>query len=176
MGDIRPHTQAELEQIERDQQDPKWLEWLAPENMNAQLDAFLNETVQEMPDDPWSAQGLDRLERLILDRSSEMDDVNRVEDWAVADQCSRYLGEVFRRNFEGAWFNVPTFGGVRYPSFGPAIRHKWTGAYSDTVNLITAAVHRRWGNYLSGIFSNKVKTYQAWVEAGRPPRGEWVKK
>ncbi|MGX1762636.1 hypothetical protein ACWIG5_38085, partial [Streptomyces lydicus] len=129
MGDFRPYTKAELEQIERDQHDPKWLDWVAPEKMNTEIDAFLNETVPDMPGDPWSAQGLDRVEQFLLDRFSDMDAVDRTESWGVADQCSRYIGEVFRRNFEGEWFNVPDFGGVRYPGIGPVIRNQRAGAY-----------------------------------------------
>jgi hypothetical protein len=175
MGDFRPYTKAELEQIGRDQQDPKWLEWLKPENMNTQIDAFLNETVPDMPDDPWTAQGLDRAERYILDSFPEMDDVDRPENSTVADQLSRYIGEVFRRNFEGTWFNALSMGGARYPDFGPVIRYKWTDVYLDTGNLITATVDRQWGDYLPGIFSRSLETYQKWVNAGRPPMAEWLK-
>ncbi|PXX66443.1 hypothetical protein DFR70_103191 [Nocardia tenerifensis] len=175
MGGFRPYTKAELEQIERDQQDPKWLEWLAPENMNAQLDAFLNETVPDMSDNPWSAGGLDQAERYILDHFHDMDEVDRPQNATVADQLSRFIGEVFRRNFEGAWFNVPSMGGDRYKDFGPVIRHEWTDVYLDTGNLITATVDRQWGDYLSGIFSNSLETYREWVTAGRPPMAEWLK-
>ncbi|QIS01284.1 hypothetical protein F5X71_02195 [Nocardia brasiliensis] len=176
MGDFRPYTKAELEQIERDQHDPKWLEWVAPEKMNAQLDAFLNETVPDMPDDPWSAQGLDRVERFILDNFQDFKDVDKAENRQVADQLTRFIGEVFRRNFEGRWFNAEDMGGARYRDFGPVIRYEWGGAYLDVANLSTATVHRGWGNYLSGIFSNSVETYQKWVEAGRPPMAEWLKR
>ncbi|MFI7004274.1 hypothetical protein [Nocardia sp. NPDC050175] len=175
MGDFRPYTKAELEQIERDQHDPQWLAWLDSEKMNAQIDAFLNETVPDMPDNPWTAEGLDRVERDMLERFSDMDDVDRAENWVVADQFSRFIGEVFRRNFEGRWFNAPSMGGARYPDFGPVIRHEWVDAYLDVGNLITATVHRKWGDNLSTIFANSSESYREWVSAGRPTLTEQLK-
>ncbi|CAM4436363.1 hypothetical protein NONI108955_28075 [Nocardia ninae] len=169
MGEVRAYTKAELEQIEQDQQDPKWLEWLKPENMNAQLDAFLNETAPDMPDNPWTVEGLDHVERFVLERFSTVDEAMLSENHRVADQLTRFIGEVFRRNFEGRWFNVPSMNGGRYMSFGPAIRHEWVDAYLDVANLTTATVHRNWGDYLSGIFSNSQEAYRKWVASGRPP-------
>ncbi|MGV9680734.1 hypothetical protein ACWDSJ_36150 [Nocardia sp. NPDC003482] len=175
MGDLRPYTTAELEQIARDQQDPKWLEWVADELMEAQLRKFFTETVPNMPENPWSAEGLDRAESEILARFATMDDVDRPENRDVADQFTRFIGEVFRRNFEGGWYNVPGMSGERYPDFGPVIRDEWTDAYLDTANLVTATVHRQWRDFLSGIFFNSQRTYQEWVAAGRPPMNEWLK-
>jgi hypothetical protein len=45
MGSIRKLTQAELQQHERNQQAPEFLEWLA--GMDADLERFLTEGVAE---------------------------------------------------------------------------------------------------------------------------------
>ncbi|WP_280273950.1 hypothetical protein [Nocardia wallacei] len=175
MGDYRTYTQAELEQKERDQQDPKWLEWVDPIRMNAQIYKLLNETVPDIPDNPWSPEGLDRAERYALDRFSSMDDVDKPENRDIADQLTRFIGEVFRRNFDGEWYNVPEMSGERYSDFGPVIRDEWSDAYLDTANLVTAAVHRKWGDYWSGIYSNSIETHKSWVEAGKPSLHEWLR-
>ncbi|MGV9680053.1 hypothetical protein ACWDSJ_32635 [Nocardia sp. NPDC003482] len=174
MGDFRPYTKAELEQIERDQQDPKWLEWISSELMESQLRTFLTETLPDMPGNPWSAEGLDRAERAALERFTSITNVDLPQNSGIADQFTRFIGEVFVRNFEGEWFNVPDYHGDRYSGFGPVVREDWTEAYLDVANLITAAVHRKIGTYWSGIFARSEQTYKSWVRAGRPPLDEWM--
>ncbi|MGW4848903.1 hypothetical protein [Nocardia brasiliensis] len=169
MGDFRPYTQAELKQIERDQNDPKWLEWVAPENMNAQLDAFLNETVPDMPDDPWSAQGLDHAERAALSIFPTVDSTLVPENRAVADQFHRFIGEVFRRNFEGVWRNVPSFDDAkRSRGFGPVIRRPFAEFYLGVVPALTTAIDRKTSTTWAQGFRYSEEDYRVWVEAGRP--------
>ncbi|WP_216897124.1 hypothetical protein [Nocardia alni] len=166
---------AELEQVRRDQDDPRWLEWVAPDLMNARVSKLLTETIPDMPDDPWSAVGLDRVEREILERFTTVQAVSAPGNQEIADQLTRFIGEVFRRKFEGQWYNVPSMGGNRYQDFGPVIRHEWTDMYLDVANLVTSTVDRRWGDNLSEIFGFSMETYRSWVEAGRPPMDEWIK-
>ncbi|WP_067682742.1 hypothetical protein [Nocardia miyunensis] len=174
MGDVRPRTKAELAELERDQEDPKWLDWVNPERMESQLAKFLTETIPDMPDDPWSAEGLDRAEREILNRFATMDDAESSENRDLADQFTRYIGEVFCRKFEGRWHNVRGTGGARYPEFGPAVDREWSEMYLDVANLVTATVHRHWGDYLSTIFNNNARGHQDWVDSGRPPIAERI--
>ncbi len=175
MSKTQRNIKAELEQRQRDQEAPKWLEWVNPDLMNTQVSKLLTETIPDMPDDPWSAAGLDRVEREILERFDTVPDVDTTDNREIADQITRFIGEVFRRNFEGEWCNVPDMGGKRYPDFGPVIQREWTDMYLGTANLVTATVDRQWGDYLSEIFVRNTESYEEWVQAGRPPLDEWIK-
>ncbi|WP_024805633.1 hypothetical protein [Nocardia sp. BMG51109] len=173
MGDFRPYTDAELEQQERDQQDPKWLEWVQPERMNAQIDKFLNETVPDMPDNPWSAEGLDHAERAALAIFPDINATKKPENRDVADQFHRYIGEVFRRSFEGSWYNVPD-SDDRGHGFEPAIRLPYTDIYSEVISNLTVAVHRKTGKEWSWIFDRNKESYAEWVQGGRLPLSQWI--
>ncbi|PXX59843.1 hypothetical protein DFR70_111230 [Nocardia tenerifensis] len=169
MGEFRSFTKTELEQFERDQQDPKWLEWLAPENMNMQLDVFLNETVPDMPGNPWSSEGLERAERAALSIFPTVDSTMLPENRGVADQFHRFVGEVFRRNFEGVWRNVPTFDDAkRSRRFGPVVARPFAEFYLGVIQTLTTAIDRQTGNTWSQAFRYSEEDYQTWVETGRP--------
>jgi hypothetical protein len=175
MGDIRRIPKAERDQYEREQQDPRWLEWLDPKHMAAATDQLLAE-VPDMPADPWSREGLIRIERFILDTFPTMDDVDRPENHALADRIARYIGEVFHRLFESKWANVTdAYKYVpRYSGIGPAVTNEWNEFPLAVGNLITAAIDRNTGEYLSRIYYYAARDYPKWVDAGRPPLVEYV--
>ncbi|MFB8276971.1 hypothetical protein [Nocardia colli] len=160
MGD-RPYTKAELRQQVTDQEDPRWLAWL--EGMNKQIDRFLNETVPDMPEDPWTAEGLRHAETTALKIFPNREVVLVPENRDVADQFSRYVGETFRRNFEGEWRNEPSFDDRRSPlGFGPVVRTPENPEYLDVVHLLTATVHHRTGDHWSRIFGYSTEGFAKW--------------
>ncbi|MGF6888567.1 hypothetical protein ABIA39_007912 [Nocardia sp. GAS34] len=164
-GCLPPYVPAEHHT--HDQDDPDWLAWVAPAAMDTQLAQLYTETIPDMPNDPWSADGLDRAERYLLDTFPDSDTIDRRENLDIADQLTRFIGEVFARHFEGTWRNTP---GIcrRYPHFGPVVEQKWMAMSLDAGNLVTTTLDKRWGNNLSTIFSNVMQTYTAWIAAGRP--------
>lgn len=160
-------------QEDRDQQDLKWRAWL--ERMDEQLKRFLGETVPDMPDNPWTAEGLRRAEEAALRFFADMDSVDLPENSDRADQFHRFIGEVFRRNFEGEWYNVHDYDDPKNPrGFGPVILDPFSAEYLTIFSLLTSAMHRRTGNEWSEIFRNVSEEYDAWCAAGRPSRVEWA--
>ncbi|WP_405159851.1 hypothetical protein OG203_25745 [Nocardia sp. NBC_01499] len=167
MGGDRPYTKVELQQLERDQQDPRWLAWLG--DMDRQIDRFLNETVPDMPNNPWSAEGLRLAEKAALELFPTPASVDQPENRDLADQFHRFVGEVFRRNFEGVWRNVPSFDDAkRSRGFGPVIQRPFAVFYLGVIQTLTTAIDRRAGNIWSQSFGYSEEDYQAWVESGRP--------
>ncbi|WP_067665808.1 DUF6968 family protein [Nocardia miyunensis] len=166
----RAHPYVQAEHSALDQEDPGWLAWVAPAAMDAQLVRLFTETIPNMPGDPWSADGLDRAERYLLERFPDSEAIERRENLDIADQLTRFIGEVFARHFEGAWRNTP---GIcqRYPHFGPAVEQKWMAMSLDAGNLVTATLDKRWGDNLSTIFDSVMEIYTAWIAAGRPSLG-----
>ncbi|WP_433662065.1 hypothetical protein ACQPW1_07890 [Nocardia sp. CA-128927] len=164
MGRDRKYTKAELRQREKDQEDQNWLAWLA--DMDVQIHKFFTETVPDLPENPWTAEGLQHAEAAALKLFPDWETVPLPENRDVADQFSRYVGEVFRRNFEGIWRNEPSFDSRRNPlGFGPVIHTPENPEYLDVVNLLTAAMHRRTGNEWSRIFGYSTDGFAKWKSA-----------
>lgn len=172
MGGDRAYTAAELRQQEKDQQDPAWLAWLAA--MPDALDTFLTEDVPDMPADPWTADGLCHAERAALALFPTWESVREPQNRALADRIRRFIGEVFIRNFDGEWRNVPQFNRDGYPGFGPVVSEPYTEMYLTVGTKLTAALDRRTGTGWAQIFGYSVESHAAWTAAGKPPLSEWV--
>ncbi|MEU8901298.1 hypothetical protein AB0C65_35895 [Nocardia sp. NPDC048505] len=104
MGSVRKWTKAEHDRHEADQHSTEWLEWVAPQRFTEQLNRFFAETVPDMPEDPYTVEGLDHAEAAWLElrpvgapTPSELD---------VLDQFIRYIGETYRRTLGGEWVNL----------------------------------------------------------------------
>lgn len=171
MGGDRPYTTAELRQREKDQQDPAWLAWL--DAMPDALDEFLTVDVPDMPADPWTAEGLLHAEQASLAYFPSMKSVDEPSNRARADRTSRYLGEVFRRNFEGTWRNVPELYGI-YEGFTPAVEEPYVEHYLDVVTMLTASLDSRTGRDWATVFGYAQEDHADWVAAGRPDIADWV--
>ncbi|MBF6363095.1 hypothetical protein [Nocardia farcinica] len=173
MGEDLGVTGAERRQMEADQQDPRWLAWLS--EMDGAVTRFLSETVPDMPENPWSAAGLRRAEATALELFPTPESVELPENRHVADGFFRFVGEVFRRAFEGRWQNVPDYDDEqRSHGFGPVVDRPFSENYLDVIPLLTTAVARRTGQLWASIFGYSLEDYEAWKAAGRPPLDEWV--
>ncbi|WP_406267329.1 hypothetical protein OH799_22125 [Nocardia sp. NBC_00881] len=105
-----------------------------------------------------------------------MESVDLPENREIADQFHRYIGEVFRRNFEGEWYNVPECDDPqRTHGFGPVVRRPFNELYLTVISQLTTAMHRRTGTEWSRIFEFSAEDYTSWQNAGRPPLSEWMK-
>ncbi|WP_433577533.1 hypothetical protein [Nocardia brasiliensis] len=165
MGAGRRYTKAQLRQQDEDQHDPRWLEWLG--EMDDQIAGFLAETMSDMPDDPWTVEGLSCAERAALELFADADAAEAAEQRGMVDRFARFVGEVFRRNFEGRWYNN-TDADDQGRGFGPALREGYNPAYLEPVRLVFAALDRRTGSEWARVFGYSEKRYAEWVATGRP--------
>ncbi|MFC9893771.1 hypothetical protein ACFVMC_08765 [Nocardia sp. NPDC127579] len=165
MGEIRKMTQAELARQEADQHVPEFLEWLEPERMDVQLRKFLTDTIPDMPENPYSADGLIQAEAVALELMPDEDAPLPAPD--VTDQFIRFLGETFRRNFGGSWMNIPNWDNNE--TLGPVVRQDFANVYRDPLQWLVVASSRRTGTVWSTIFEFAVEDHEKWVAAGRPP-------
>ncbi|MEV0766225.1 hypothetical protein [Nocardia sp. NPDC050435] len=104
MGSVRKWTKAEQERHEADQHSVEWLEWVAPQRFTEQLNRFFTETVPDMPEDPYTVEGLDAAEAAQLRLWPAAD--GSEPDQEVLDQFIRYIGETYRRTLGGEWINL----------------------------------------------------------------------
>lgn len=163
-------------QHDRNQADPRWLEWVAPERMDAEIARLLAE-VPGMPEDPWTFEALEHVGRFAIDRFATTAEIMSDEDnWPLADRIARYFGEVFHRLFESKWENRPEeYANIaRYPDFGPTVTNEWTPVPLAVGTILTAIIHDQSTRRLSIIWRWRVKHYPEWVTAGRPPRIEYL--
>ncbi|MFF0489347.1 hypothetical protein ACFYTQ_10035 [Nocardia sp. NPDC004068] len=171
MGEYRPHTAAEIARMEQDQHDPKWLAWVAPELMETKLRKFFTDTVPDMPDDPWTAEGLDHAERAALVLFPTVQSTRLTAHKDAADQFHRFIGEVFRRRFEGKWYNSPEWDdSANSHGFGPVIEDQFSDMFVTPVPMLTMAIHRATGQEWSRIFHRVEHSYHEWKQNGRPLR------
>lgn len=180
MGDVHRLTKAGLRQFEVDQQDPVFLDWLA--GMDAALDRFLTEDAPQVGalHEPWSAEGL-RLaasrERLIF---ADPNSALLPENADMMDRFARFIGEVFVRNFDGSWYNVPG-NGPDDVQFWPVVGGYATLGYVEPVAQARAAIAegrvKRAPTWPEGVlvwmFGNMRRDHEAWMSAGRPSVDEW---
>ncbi|MBF6172542.1 hypothetical protein [Nocardia blacklockiae] len=112
--------------IEFDDKTQAFLDWVAPENMEAHVRAFLSDTVPGIADysDEWWKRPLllDILEaskQVFGDWSGFISPENRES----ADRLVRFIGECCARSRSGVrWVNIPEWNSALYPDFGPSIR------------------------------------------------------
>lgn len=163
-------------QHERNQVDPRWLEWVAPERMDAEIAQLLAE-VPDMPADPWTREALLHIGDFAIRRFGTVNEVlNEQDNWPLADRIARYFGENLHRNFESQWENVPeNYASIaRYQDFGPAVINEWTDVYLEVGILLTAIILDRSTRRLEIIWRWRAHHYPEWVAAGRPPRAEYL--
>lgn len=81
-----------------------------------------------------------------------------------------YVGETFRRAFEGSWVALPN---LAAPSESPtkmAIDYPMREAMNRPADLVKIAVNRRTGKEISTVFGHAERDYKEWVTAGEPVR------
>ncbi|MBF6333458.1 hypothetical protein [Nocardia transvalensis] len=169
MGQYQKMTKAELARQESDQRRPEFMEWLEPERMDSQLRKFLTETVPDMPENPFTVEGLNRAEAVALELMPGEDAPFPDDD--ITDQFVRFLGETFRRNFGGEWMNIPNWD--RDETLGPVVHQEFAFTYRDPRQMLVVAISQRTGNEWSTMFEFATEDYTQWTAAGRPPMREW---
>jgi len=81
-----------------------------------------------------------------------------------------YIGETFRRAFEGTWVAIPS---RVDPENGPrtaAVDFPMREAYIDPAQLVVLALNRRTGKEISRVFGYAERDYAEWIESGKPER------
>lgn len=177
MGYTRKSTKAELRQHERDQRAPAWLEWLAA--MDTELERFFTDDVPELAGlaDRWSAEGLRIAGAAAVAEFGDIQALYLPENKPAVDRYVRFVGEVYRRSFEGGWLNVPARGPGA--EFWPVVNRP-AGVYLDPHDQLGLAFFKptkRDPGHPEGemvwVYGNSKEDYENWVAAGRPGPEEW---
>lgn len=109
-----------------------------PEEISTQLD--------------YSVTSLDILEAWLLDVYPSMETALEPSQSLIIDGIARYIGETFRRNFGGQWTIELSDPKQRYAGL-PILTGLKLGPLCPST-MVTSALDRRKGDYISTIFHN----------------------
>ncbi|MFG1791246.1 hypothetical protein [Nocardia sp. NPDC049149] len=112
-------------EIEFDDKTQGFLNWVAPERMEAGVRAFLTETVPHVADytDRWWESPLTlRILKAAKELFGDRDGLLDLENREAADQFIRFYGECFVRRAGMEWTNRPEWSSAPlYTDFSPAV-------------------------------------------------------
>jgi hypothetical protein len=113
----------------------------------------------ELPDDfpfDFDRESLIELEKFILDEFENADEVRDPENGKLVDRLTRYIGETFIRNFEGArWYP----GGDSYHNL-PVVLFRGSSIPESPYMLMARIVTRRTGNCLTRVYDGRIEIMQ----------------
>lgn len=134
--------------IEFDEQTEAFLDWVAPERMESEVQAFLARVAPDLSDDsqwwkpPLSTQIMETSAQLFSDWAGFLAPENR----ELADGLIRFLGECcIRRRAGMTWTNSPGSGTPLYTDFGPAAHFADSGLGCELMPLASELFEEHFG-------------------------------
>ncbi|MGX1778658.1 hypothetical protein ACWIGW_41580 [Nocardia brasiliensis] len=127
--------------IEFDEKTQAFLDWVAPERMEAEVREFLATTVPAAPEaaEWWMPPLSTQIMEVAREVLSDWDGFLVPDNFELADRYIRFQGECYVRRAGYGWMNVPEWGPPLYTTFGPSVR-LGTDTYSD-VSMVAIARH-----------------------------------
>ncbi|KZM68488.1 hypothetical protein [Nocardia terpenica] len=119
--------------VEIDAKTQAWLDWIAPERQEAQVQRFLEYAgLDAIPSEPWpeGAPELAKLSVVVTELFPTMETAMAPENSDTADMFLCFLGECFIKFTGAKWINAPWFG--REYSFYDNINPSLEYGVSDT--------------------------------------------
>lgn len=151
------------------QHDERFLGWLQMEEAAMPL-IFQVKDVPGLSEKMYTKASVPIVEQSLLDRFASAADLWITEE--STDSVMRYtyyLGEVFRREFEGSWVALPGKGkGISAST--PVIDLPFRETFVNPLSLINFAVGRRTGDQIGHVLHWAEEDYNKWVSEGRPER------
>jgi hypothetical protein len=81
-----------------------------------------------------------------------------------------YVGETFRRAFDGTWVALPSLDDVDAPPARVAVDYPMREGLIRPTELVLLALSRRTGEVITGVYRHAERDHAAWMCAGRPER------
>lgn len=178
MGKSSDYVPVRLTRAYRDAQENEFfLGWLKMQEavMNIEFPYF---DLPEVKDHMFTGDSLRIVENKLLDLYSDP----RVA-FAGEENLHRtmryvyYIGETYRRAFEGTWVVLPEVetkgkkrAGDSEPAMTPAVDLPFNELFTNPMQQISMALSRRTGTEITAIFQFAAEDYAQWVQDGRPER------
>ncbi len=181
MGTLNALSKAEQHHDPADQHEPHYLAWLSAND--TALSTFFEYDAPQvaMLDDPWTLTGLQVAIATARKTFPDHRAVIAPENRSAIDRFGRFVGEVFVRQFEGYWCNMPDNAPVG-AKFWPMVECSgYLACITPHSELEIAIVEGRMvglsavpNGILTSLYNNVRRNYWKWVAAGRPSATAWA--
>ncbi len=165
MGKASDYVPVQLTKAFREAQaDEKFQGWLKMQEAVMGIE-FPIYDLPEIRDEMFTKASLPVVENKLMELFPNHREAFSAENAHTTMRYVYYIGETFRRAFDGTWVTVPAG-----DKFVPAIDYPMREAMNRPADLAKIAVNRRTGNELTDVFGYAERDYAEWVDAGKPER------
>ncbi|OHU31698.1 hypothetical protein BKG76_00330 [Mycobacteroides franklinii] len=169
MGSIHDYVPIQLTNaFRRAQQNTKFRSWLDMQDAVMAIE-FPFEDCPEVAGMMYTQRSLGVVEAKILSFYDCFQDAWDAKNIHTTMRFVYYIGETYRRGFEGAWAALPKFGGGEDDNT-PVVDFPFRDTLFKPMESVQVALVRRTGSEIAGLYPYAQKDFQEWVEAGRPER------
>ena len=166
MGRSFDYVPVQLTKAFRDaQSDEKFRSWLKMQEAVMGIEFPIND-LPEVRDQMFAKDSLVTIETKLMELYPNHRIAYEPRHAQVTMRYVYYIGETFRRAFEGSWVALPANEG----GYLPAIDYPMREAMNRPADLLKVAVNRRTGIELTTVYGFAERDYAAWFDAGRPER------
>ncbi len=151
------------------QQDEQFQSWLLMQDAAMEIE-FTVFDVPELSGLEYTREGLVIAEQEILRRFADSSPWSK-ENYKLGNRFLYFIGETYRRNFEGKWVALPP----QPPKTNPAtvVDTEFSSGFYNPRTQMGFVRSRKTGTELTWAFDHAQAAYTKWVELGRPARGTW---
>lgn len=169
MGGTHDYVPIQLMKSFRKAQDNKlFRSWLDMQDAVMAIE-FPIEDCPEVADIMYTEESLAIVENKLLSLFDNFRDALDEQNIHTTMRFVYYIGETYRRAFEGTWVALPKSGGGEDDNT-PVIDLPFWETLLKPLESVQVALNRRNGSELAGQYPYARRDYVAWVEAGRPER------
>lgn len=157
----------ETKEFQEWQNNQQFLGWLKMSDGLMQIEFPLE--VPEVAEIMYTKESLPIVERKAVELyPGDWRDAVAPENIGLTMQFVYYIGETFRRNFEGEWVVLPPSKHRAQPQ--SAVDLPFNLLFTEPLALFRVSLIRRTGNEISTVYKFAEESYQGWVNDGRPDR------
>lgn len=170
MGEAHDVVPMQLtKNFRRVQSDPNFRSWLEMQDavMNIEFPVF---DLPEVGDRMYAPETLAVAEQKLLELYPDARTAFTGRAVHTTTRYAYYVGETFRRAFEGIWIALPSRANPDGHPAGSAIDFPMREAIVDPVDLVKLALVRRTGAEITRVYGYAERDHRRWVDAGRPER------
>ncbi|MCV7100895.1 MULTISPECIES: hypothetical protein [Mycobacterium] len=172
MGKTYDYVPIQLTKAFREaQSDERFQGWLKMQEASMEIE-FPIYDLPEIRDSMYTKESLETVEATLMELYP-----NESAAYAGDENLHRtmryvyYIGETFRRAFEGTWVALPPSDPKRdVKLLRPAIDLPFRELFVQPMELIGMALNRRSGIEITRVYGHIQRAYSKWLDAGRPER------
>ncbi|MFD3591459.1 hypothetical protein ACFWU5_01935 [Nocardia sp. NPDC058640] len=151
------------------QNDEGFQSWLLMHDAALQIEFTVFE-VPELAGFEFTREGLVIAEQEIMSRFDGSNPFSE-ENYKLGMRFYYFIGETFRRSFEGIWVALPSQADPA--KLIPAIDLPFMSGFKIPRHMMGFVRQRRTGTELTWIYDRAAAGYAKWVDLGRPTRETW---